>query len=71
MYLLKSTNGLYLSRVCTPNPLLKQGYPFDIQVSLMTKDRHVVIQRNFDIATCIKQAFFACQTLHPIPSLVN
>ncbi|CDU08787.1 conserved hypothetical protein [Vibrio coralliirubri] len=67
MYLLKSTNGLYFSRVCTPKPLLKQGYPFDIKVSLMTKDRHVAIQRNFDIAACIKQAFFACQTLHPIP----
>ncbi|WP_413112457.1 hypothetical protein [Thaumasiovibrio sp. DFM-14] len=26
----------------------------------------LLCQRNFDIAACIKQAFFACQTLHPI-----
>lgn len=67
MYLLKSQNGIYFSRVCTPKPLIKHGYPFDIKVSLMTKDRNVAIQRNFDIAACIKQAFFASQTLHPIP----
>ena len=41
MYLLKSANGLYFSRVRTPKNLVKQGYPFDVKVSLMTKDRRV------------------------------
>ena len=68
MYLVKSTNGIYFSRICSPKPLLPYGYPYEIKVSLMTKDRHVAIQRNFEIAACIKQAFTSAQCFTSLQS---
>ncbi|MGV2989391.1 hypothetical protein ACE1OE_17240 [Vibrio sp. E150_011] len=67
MYLLKSKNEFYFSRVCFPQNLAQQGYPFDIKVPLMTKDRQVAIQRNVGISACIKEAVIASQTSQPIP----
>ncbi|QXC58348.1 hypothetical protein KSS82_09815 [Vibrio mimicus] len=56
MYLQKSPNSVYQTRICIPKPLREFGYPFDIKVSLLTKKRSEAIERNFKTASCIKGA---------------
>lgn len=56
MYLQKAPNGVYQTRICIPKPLRTFGYPFDIKVSLMTKERSEAIRRNFKVASSIKSA---------------
>ncbi|WP_341866792.1 DUF6538 domain-containing protein [Vibrio rhodolitus] len=47
MYLQKAPNGVYQTRICVPKPLRQFGYPFDIKVSLSTKERPEAIARNY------------------------
>ncbi|TOA19757.1 integrase, partial [Vibrio parahaemolyticus] len=56
MYLQKAPNGVYQTRICIPKLLREFGYPFDIKVSLLTKERSDAIERNFKTASCIKGA---------------
>ncbi|MGR5268874.1 tyrosine-type recombinase/integrase [Vibrio astriarenae] len=49
MYLFKNRYAVYFVRVCTPKPLVKQGYPFDFKLSLQTKTRAVAIRRSHPI----------------------
>ncbi len=65
MYLQKAPNGVYQTRICIPKPLRTFGYPFDIKVSLMTKERSEAIGRNFKVASCIKLALEQVNTTHP------
>ncbi|WP_153446719.1 hypothetical protein [Vibrio algicola] len=58
MYLLKQANSVYYSHVCCPKALHKFGYPFDIKVSLLTKDRATALLRNLHISATIKQFLF-------------
>ncbi|GIB00678.1 integrase [Vibrio cholerae] len=46
MYLQKAPNGVYQTRICIPKTLRGSGYPFDIKVNLLTKDRSQAIERN-------------------------
>lgn len=55
MYLVKQSNVVYYSRVCYPQALINIGYPFDIKVSLLTKDRATAVLRNLHISAIIKQ----------------
>ncbi|UOE82702.1 tyrosine-type recombinase/integrase [Vibrio cyclitrophicus] len=65
MYLQKAPNGVYQTRICIPKLLRKAGYPFDIKVSLLTKERSEAIERNFTIAHCIKSAISQIETSNP------
>lgn len=65
MYLQKAPNGVYQTRVCIPKPLRAFGYPFDIKVSLLTKERSEAIDRNFKIASCIKVAISRIDQVKP------
>ncbi|MFH0257072.1 site-specific integrase [Vibrio rumoiensis] len=55
MYLIKQANSVYYTRICCPKALVRLGYPFDIKVSLLTKDRHTASLRNLHISALIKQ----------------
>ncbi|GMQ48683.1 tyrosine-type recombinase/integrase [Vibrio sp. 10N] len=57
MYLQKAPNGVYQTRVCTPKELRFHGYPYDFKFSLLTRDRQLAIERNFEIAQCIRAAY--------------
>ncbi|WP_318480604.1 hypothetical protein [Photobacterium leiognathi] len=65
MYLQKAPNGAYQTRVCIPKPLRAFGYPFDIKVSLLTKERSEAIDRNLKIASCIKVAISRIDQVKP------
>lgn len=55
MYLYKSGNCVYYTRICVPKSLRSQGYPFDFKISLLTKERTEAIVRGMRIASEIKQ----------------
>ncbi|HCG5571193.1 TPA: tyrosine-type recombinase/integrase [Vibrio parahaemolyticus] len=66
MYLQKAPNGVYQTRICIPKQLREFGYPFDIKVSLLTKERSEAIERNFKIASCIKIAISQIDLTNPV-----
>ncbi|MBE4194041.1 tyrosine-type recombinase/integrase [Vibrio parahaemolyticus] len=66
MYLQKAPNGVYQTRICIPKTLRGAGYPFDIKVSLLTKDRSQAIERNFKMASCIKLALGQVELTKPV-----
>ncbi|MBE3659038.1 integrase [Vibrio navarrensis] len=66
MYLQKAPNGVYQTRICIPKPLREFGYPFDIKVSLLTKERSEAIERNFKMASCIKIAISQIDLTNPV-----
>ncbi|MCL9774599.1 site-specific integrase [Vibrio methylphosphonaticus] len=57
MYLQKAPNGVYQTRICAPKKLRSHGYPYDFKFSLLTRNRQLAIERNFEIAQCIRAAF--------------
>ncbi|EMK3363199.1 tyrosine-type recombinase/integrase [Vibrio parahaemolyticus] len=65
MYLQKAPNGVYQTRICIPKPLRKFGYPFDIKVSLFTKERSEAIARNFLVANYLRSAIGSIDPSHP------
>ncbi|WP_258177694.1 DUF6538 domain-containing protein [Photobacterium phosphoreum] len=65
MYLQKAPNGVYQTRICVPKPLQSFGYPFDIKVSLRTKERSEAIARNFIVANYLRSAFTRLDISHP------
>ncbi|EEZ86795.1 conserved hypothetical protein [Vibrio harveyi 1DA3] len=66
MYLQKAPNGVYQTRICIPKALRESGYPFDIKVSLLTKERSEAIERNFKVASCIKVAINQVDMANPV-----
>ncbi|EPJ2721468.1 hypothetical protein ACTHEH_001462 [Vibrio vulnificus] len=66
MYLQKAPNGVYHTRICIPKALRESGYPFDIKVSLLTKERSEAIERNFKVASCIKVAINQVDMVNPV-----
>ncbi|TOH44565.1 hypothetical protein CGI80_25485 [Vibrio parahaemolyticus] len=65
MYLQKAPNGVYQTRICVPKPLQSFGYPFDIKVSLRTKERSEAIARNFIVANYLRLAIGSIDPSHP------
>ncbi|WP_446617651.1 site-specific integrase [Vibrio alfacsensis] len=49
MYMFKSSSGVYYTRLCLPKSLKDNGFPFDIKISLYTKDRAVAVDRGIDM----------------------
>jgi len=66
LYLIKLANSVYYTRVCFPKTFVESGYPFDIKVSLLTKDRATATLRNLQISAIIKEAILVEKRSNPI-----
>ncbi|MGY6396174.1 tyrosine-type recombinase/integrase [Vibrio parahaemolyticus] len=57
MYLLKLPSSVYYHRSPVPVSLRERGFPNEVRLSLLTKDRNVATQRNIHLALAVKQSF--------------
>ncbi|MBO1894252.1 hypothetical protein HNW13_000330 [Shewanella sp. BF02_Schw] len=55
MYLYRASNNVYFTRICLAKYLRDKGFPFDVKVSLLTRDRAEAVIRNIDIAGALKK----------------
>ncbi|EGQ7798840.1 tyrosine-type recombinase/integrase [Vibrio parahaemolyticus] len=55
MYLLKLPSSVYYHRSPVPTVLRERGFPSEIRLSLLTKDRSIALQRNIQISLIVKQ----------------
>ncbi|WP_282110482.1 tyrosine-type recombinase/integrase [Shewanella algicola] len=55
MYLYRAPNNVYFTRICLAKYLRDKGFPFDIKVSLLTRDRAEAVIRNIDVAGTLKK----------------
>ncbi len=55
MYLFKTASHNYYTRICLPKNYRDHGFPFDLKVSLLTKNRRVASLRNLSVAIELKQ----------------
>ncbi len=46
---------MYFTRICLAKSLRDIGYPFDVKVSLLTRDRSEAVIRNIDVAGTLKK----------------
>ncbi|MEZ8051762.1 tyrosine-type recombinase/integrase [Vibrio atlanticus] len=67
MYLFKTASHNYYTRICLPKNYRDRGFPFDLKVSLLTKNRRIASLRNLSVAIELKQLIdsITAQT-HPI-----
>ncbi|CAH1587623.1 tyrosine-type recombinase/integrase [Vibrio rotiferianus] len=65
MYLFKSPSGTYYTRLCFPKYLRSKGFPFDVKVSLCTKERAIAVSRNAALIAKLHP------TIHTLPSTVH
>ena len=54
MYLFKAPNYTYYTRICLPKNLRDRGFPFDLKISLLTKNRPLASERNLSVAAKLK-----------------
>lgn len=54
MYLFKASNYTYYTRICLPKTLRDRGFPFDLKISLLTKNRTQATERNLSVAAKLK-----------------
>ncbi|MCG9627423.1 tyrosine-type recombinase/integrase [Vibrio mediterranei] len=54
MYLFKTASHNYYTRICLPKCARDRGFPFDLKISLLTKDRRLASLRNLTIAIELK-----------------
>ncbi|HCE3407396.1 TPA: tyrosine-type recombinase/integrase [Vibrio parahaemolyticus] len=57
MYLLKLPSSVYYHRSPVPITLRERGFPNEIRLSLLTKERTVALERNIQITLIVKQSF--------------
>jgi integrase len=55
MYLYRAPNNVYFTRICLAKSLRDKGFPFDVKVSLLTRDRAEAVIRNIDVAGTLKK----------------
>ncbi|MCT8986281.1 hypothetical protein [Shewanella phaeophyticola] len=55
MYLYRAPNNVYFTRICLSKYLRDKGFPFDVKVSLLTRDRAEAVIRNIDVAGILKK----------------
>ena len=55
MYLYRAPNHVYFTRICLAKSFRDKRFPFDIKVSLLTRDRAEAIIRNIEVAGTLKQ----------------
>ncbi|QPL55597.1 MULTISPECIES: DUF6538 domain-containing protein [Vibrio] len=69
MYLLKLPSSVYYHRSPVPVSLRERGFPNEVRLSLLTKDRQIALERNIHVSLAVKQKFslaFTDDTLIPI-----
>ena len=59
MYLFRATNCTYYTRICLPKYLRERGFPFDLKISLLSKNRSEAVTRNAIVTLTIKQMLSA------------
>ncbi|EJB8584481.1 site-specific integrase [Vibrio parahaemolyticus] len=57
MYLLKLPSSVYYHRSPVPASLRERGFPNEVRLSLLTKDRNVALERNIYLSLAVKQSF--------------
>ncbi|MFN1599397.1 tyrosine-type recombinase/integrase [Vibrio harveyi] len=62
MYLFRQPNSVYYTRVAIPTSLQKNGFPKEIRLSLVTRDRRMAYKRNLDQTKVIFELFELAQT---------
>jgi integrase len=55
MYLYRAPNNVYFTRICLAKSLRDKGFPFDVKVSLLTRDRAEAVIRNIEVAGTLKK----------------
>ncbi|MGD1335356.1 tyrosine-type recombinase/integrase [Vibrio harveyi] len=65
MYLFKSPSGIYYTRLCFPKYLRSKDFPFDVKISLCTKERAIAVSRNAALIAKLHP------TIHTLPSAVH
>ncbi|EHY8549380.1 TPA: tyrosine-type recombinase/integrase [Vibrio parahaemolyticus] len=61
MYLFRQPNSVYYTRVAIPTSLQKNGFPKEIRLSLVTRDRREAYKRNLDQTKVIFKLFELAQ----------
>ncbi|MFS1933317.1 tyrosine-type recombinase/integrase [Vibrio splendidus] len=54
MYIFKSASGVYYTRLCLPKSLKNSGFPFDVKLSLYTKDRTTAMDRGIEALSVLR-----------------
>ncbi|MEZ8383038.1 DUF6538 domain-containing protein, partial [Vibrio splendidus] len=54
MYIQKSPHGVYYARICTPAQLKALGFPFDLKISLRTKDPKLAKVIGLSLVSAVK-----------------
>ncbi|MDE1209642.1 DUF6538 domain-containing protein [Vibrio aestuarianus] len=62
MYLFRQPNSVYYTRVAIPTSLQKNGFPKEIRLSLVTRDRRMAYKRNLEQTKVIFELFELAQT---------
>ncbi|TOA61965.1 integrase [Vibrio parahaemolyticus] len=57
MYLLKLPSSVYYHRSPVPVSLRERGFPNEVRLSLLTKDRQIALERNIHVSLAVKQKF--------------
>ncbi|MCL1115939.1 MULTISPECIES: hypothetical protein [Pseudomonadati] len=51
----RAPNNVYFTRICLAKSLRDKGFPFDVKVSQLTRDRAEAVIRNIDVAGALKK----------------
>ncbi|EOV2003331.1 tyrosine-type recombinase/integrase, partial [Vibrio parahaemolyticus] len=62
MYLLKLPSSVYYHRSPVPTTLRERGFPNEVRLSLLTKDRQIALERNIHVSLAMKQSFESALT---------
>jgi integrase len=54
-YMSRAPNNVYITHICLSKYLRDKGFPFDVKVSLLTRDRAEAVIRNIDVAGTLKK----------------
>ncbi|WCE28799.1 tyrosine-type recombinase/integrase [Vibrio sp. SCSIO 43137] len=55
MYLFKTASHNYYTRICLPKSARDRGFPYDLKISLLTKNRRLASMRNLTVAIELKR----------------
>jgi hypothetical protein len=56
IYIYRAPNNVYFTRICLSKYLRGKDFPFDVKVSLPTRDRAEAVIRNIDVAGTLKKS---------------
>ncbi len=56
MYVQKTSHGVYYARICVPKRLRQFGFPFDLKISLLTKEPNQAKIKGLRLVSAVKEA---------------